>query len=162
MTSYEFWTLVIAAVALALSVYNMAHDHLRDRVKLRVRFSNGSLLTPYGKRPAMQFTIVNLSSIPLFIDEVGFEARKGPGRWTAVPTDASGAFYSPWPAKLEPRQSLNLYLDASEAAKLSGDAGRCRVKTSCGAEFRGNKFQAAKNGNDRVVGGGRPPGVAKS
>jgi hypothetical protein len=128
-------TASVASVGAVLGILNtwMAID--RDRPKLRVVPKHAIPLGAVDPRLRMSIEVINLSTFPLTVDEVGLHYRG---------TNKRGAVAQPvlldggaWPRRLEPRSAVTAYLDPGwipAAHKI-----RCAyAMTECGLTFEGS------------------------
>ena len=101
-------TLAIAIGGLLLGVRSAWRDYARDRVRVRVI---PKLAYPVGpipdRRPRLAFEIINDSTFPVTVDEVGFlyHGTKMRGAM-AVPIVPNG---EKWPHRLEPLSAITVY-----------------------------------------------------
>lgn len=101
-------TLAIAVLGAVLGVINTWIRISQDRVKLRVAAQHSVLFTSLGTSPwHLSIQIVNLSSFPLKIVEVGLEPGRVRKSKLTIPSpmlaDSGG-----WPRKLEPREAVTI------------------------------------------------------
>jgi hypothetical protein len=136
MEYFEIVTFAIAVLGAVLGVINTLVGLSKERVKLVVTPKQA---IPIGGAPEnLQFCIevVNLSSFPVTISEVGILYR-GTKKRSVIPnpvTPDSGTF----PRRLEPRSAITLY---SENPKPLIDGKRMQcvyAKTDCGITRKGN------------------------
>lgn len=144
---------VCAVVGAALGVYNFLHERRQEKVKLRVlpkaayripdRGHGGGFLhtsdgLDHGKLPMfLCIEVVNLSTFPVVIDEIGLLRRHGEERM-AVPNPK---FFGneEWPRHLQARESMTGYLDTRGLfMRASGEiVVEAYARTQCGSQGTG-------------------------
>lgn len=109
MTTTELITLPIAVVGAVLGIVNTWRGLDRDRLKLRVI---PKIALPAGgldRRQRLCIEVINLSTFPVTINEVGFHLKGTTSRWALVsPTLLDGGKF---PRRLEPRSAFTAYFD---------------------------------------------------
>lgn len=147
MTVTQFITLGIALVGAILGIVNTWHNLRQSRVRLKVTPQTAQFIGPNegvwtssrellpGAVPCIE--VVNLSSFPVTIDEVGYSKRSITGRF-AVPVPL---VYDnkPWPRRLEPRESVTAYLKIErEHCPMLRGLHKAYAKTTCDTIVYGN------------------------
>src|SRR3546814_14458946 len=104
----EALTLGIAALGAFLGVMNTWQAINRDRVRLRVRPLSVMAIATGDQGYGIE--VVNLSSFPVTVEEVGFtlnarSATRGERLVVLVPINSDGG---PWPRRLEPRTTVKI------------------------------------------------------
>jgi len=105
------WTTLTAITGAALGVWNLVQGLQKDRVRLKVvpKLSvvrgNGILSTDRELNPNAfaSIEVINLSTFPVTIAEVGFSLIKEPSRGVMIPDPPNLL-----PKRLEPRQSIEI------------------------------------------------------
>lgn len=148
-------TLVAAFVGMGLGIYNFGIERSKRKVKVLVkpkaiikRYRNpetgaAGVLTstnefrtePVDSHFAIE--VVNLSTFPVTVDNVGFELIKDERRMSIVQPILMDE--GKWPRRLDQRESVTVY---GSLPHILNDPGTCRIKnafaeTSCGKIFRG-------------------------
>ena len=138
MTSADAWTLAIAVLGAVLGVVNTIYALDRDRVKLRIVSKIATPVGPMGLGPDHVCSeVVNLSTFPLTINEVGFKLS-GTTRRLAI-TDPILVDGGPWPRRLEPRSSVTVYAPAGiEHQPAFGHVADVYATTDCGETHTGS------------------------
>jgi hypothetical protein len=144
VTLNEQLTLGLAAVGAVLGVINTWHQINQGRVKLRViprsavRAGNGAFATSMnrhlsdGSTPCIE--VVNLSSFPVTVTEVGYTIP-GDAHRVACPNPVV-IDSKPWPRRLEPRESVTAYIDLNRVKDTR--IGKAYAHTDCGVTRFGN------------------------
>lgn len=144
---------VMAVFGFLLSIYNTWTQSKQRKVRMRVTplFVRVTRLGPpgrYGSRPKIPFLspgieIVNLSSFPISVAEVGYELKSGLN-FKLTRLDTRGryvqAFWIPdkLPQRLDARSSLRIALSDDDEEHLKGkEIRRCYVITECHTKVYG-------------------------
>ncbi|MGH8625237.1 MAG: hypothetical protein ACREYC_08205 [Gammaproteobacteria bacterium] len=114
-----------------LGVINLWRTFDRDRVKLRVTPKVAYPVNMGDDRPRLCVEVVNLSTFPVTVSDVGFTVWFSRSRMAII--DPILLDRKPWPRRLEPREAFTVYCSPS----LAGEPGLQRVrrayaKTDCG------------------------------
>lgn len=143
-----------AFIGMILGVMNFLRSLHKDKVRLKVipkavleatydegMNTNGYILSAedFQKfRDLFAFEIVNLSSFPVTVDEVGLKSRWRKSKLALLTPIA--ADNGVWPRELQPRKSVLVYAKLSSIldAAMKGDIGTAYVKTVCNHIFYGN------------------------
>lgn len=127
-------TFVVAALGAVLGVLNTWKAIDRDRPKLRVVPKHAIPLGGADPRLRMSIEIINLSTFPMTVDEVGVLYRGTNKRAPVLqPVLNDGGA---WPRRLEPRSAVTAYLDPDWIQYRQKI--RCAyAMTACGLTFEG-------------------------
>lgn len=135
MTSKEWITVGIAALGAILGIINTVCGLLNNRLRLKV-VPNGCMLLPHDKEPRLSIDVINLSTFPVTITEVGVKRR-----WASHRTVFPGPFLTheaKLPHRLEPRASMTAITDHIANMHEIGPSVNCAfAKTACGRIFYG-------------------------
>ncbi len=153
MTSIELLILSIAMLGVALGVLNLWQWLPSQRVRLRVipkiafdidpgRYYSDrwnkyvARLHENGDPKRWMIEVVNLSTFPITIDEIGFSDRTPDGTFSMVDPEISRG--KTWPVRLEPREKAILYsTDGVLLPPLVWANPYAYAKTDCGCCFYG-------------------------
>ncbi|HVA13146.1 MAG TPA: hypothetical protein VNF99_07845 [Stellaceae bacterium] len=125
-------TLGIALVGAILGVMNTWNVFSQRRVRLRV--TPMFLATTGGEPFGASIEIINLSSFPLTIAELGFKSRKGKVVLTSPRFPDGRAL----PRRLESREAISAMFGPSEFGIPSVRLGSAYARTACGRTITGN------------------------
>ncbi len=127
----DYITLGAALLGAGLGIMNTWHAISARRVRLRVRPSFA--IGPAGQQ-MFSIEVVNLSSFPLTISEVGFSLD-----WRDIDRGSRAAVTmpividrKPWPRRLEAREAVSLYFDPPDPGRGGKMIGKAYAQTSCG------------------------------
>jgi hypothetical protein len=142
----EAITLGIAVLGAALGIINTWHSLNQSKPRLRVRFLNNYAL-PDVTLASYSIEVINLSSFPLTVREIGFSQSpfwvRDIHRAMALPMPEFG---HQLPYTIEPRQQANFFLPLNLEVSVNRKIRAAYVKTDCGLYFRGTSpalFDAA-------------------
>lgn len=130
----DFVTIILATIGTVLGCVNTVDLLNRRRVRLRVvpksavPHHGGALTASTKHLPGGEVCIevINLSSFPVTIDEVGFTL---PGRTRLAVIEPILPDSGGWPRRLEPREAVTVYADTTT---LSPNIGKAYARTACG------------------------------
>lgn len=148
MSPFEAWTLLIAGVSLILSSVTFYHWFLDRRVRLRLSCGPARVWSPETNRVlgwSFSVTVVNLSSFPIWISEVGYTEATGPGRFRFFLASDTGTHLL-MPQKVEPRGRLHGFVGPTELLSMSSKEPfpkRLFARTECGVSVRGPRYRVA-------------------
>jgi len=151
-------TITAAVVGMLLGIYNFFHARSADKVKLQVIPKASSyrgkdhsgreyylhnsdrydLNHPENSPDTLSLEIINMSRFAVTVDEVGLKSSWSKKRMAlAVPIIKDG---KPWPRKLEPRESVIVYFDATQLLNLDkiSSVRRAYATTTCGTTCYGS------------------------
>jgi hypothetical protein len=135
-------TIGLASVGAVLGVLNFWRAFDRDRPKLRVSFAHAIPVGGADPRIRYSIEVINLSTFPLTITEVGV---------LLVGTKKRGAVVHPvlidggdWPRRLEPRSAVSALLLSHAFDKETNDIRCAYAKTSCDSLFKGHSKALAQ------------------
>lgn len=167
MTLVDVITLVIAGAGLALGVLAAVRDYQRDRVKLKVTPQIGYPVGPMpDPRPRLGIEVVNLSTFPVTVAEVGFGWSQGDNRHAlAQPITMDG---EPFSRQLAPHDSVTGYFAPGQETEPDWPKIRWAYAITAAGEWHTGKSPVIKtlkrtNGNIpppfRKLGRGGTPGM---
>jgi hypothetical protein len=127
-------TLSVASVGAVLGILNTWKAIDRDRPKLRVVPKHAIPIGAVDPRLRMSIEVVNLSTFPLTVDEVGL-LYHGTNKRASVqqPVLFDGGA---WPRRLEPRSGVTAYLDP-DWIQFRHKIRCAYAMTACGLTFKG-------------------------
>jgi hypothetical protein len=126
METKDVVTLIIACLGLALSIFNTLKAHAKDKVKLRIKPGWG--LSTMSPESFFSVEVVNLSSFPVTIVEVGVESKADQRRMIGP---------MPPPGTLEPRTSAHVNFPPQyHRDPLFRRADWVYARTACGTIVR--------------------------
>jgi hypothetical protein len=137
----DWVAVVLGAIGTVLGVVNTWYAFYRKRVKLKVNPQSafpgeaGMYVTSVEHTPfsTLCIEVINLSEFAVTINDVGFTL---PERNRAhIPHPIILEKKKDWPRRLEPRESVTLYLNISDVPPL---IGRAYAKTACGTTCFGD------------------------
>lgn len=123
----EVLTLSVALLGAALGIMNTWHAISQRRVRLCVKPAY-AIGVPNGEI-SFSIEVVNLSSFPVTLAEVGFAMRGGKRLAVTQPFFVDGG---PWPRRLESREAMSAYFDPAEIAVHRQPIGKAYTRTTCG------------------------------
>lgn len=156
MTSVELLILCVALLGVVLSVINLLQLLPSRRVRLRVtpkiafdietggRYYSSewnkyvARLQENGDRKRWLIEVINLSTFPITIDEIGFSDQTVDGTFAMVDPEISRG--KTWPVRLEPREKAMFYSTDTDGTLLPPPVWsnpHAYVKTDCGCCFYG-------------------------
>ena len=125
-------TLSVALLGAVLGVMNTWNAMNQRRVRMRVRplFVSHMDGQPFG----CSIEVINTSTFPLTVEEVGFISGRGRLVVTSpIFMDGKGL-----PRRLEPRESMSAMFGPREFGVPDRTLGDAYARTACGCLFRGN------------------------
>jgi hypothetical protein len=124
-------TFALGLLGAVLGVVNLWRSFDRDRVKLRVTPKVAYPVNMGDDRTRLCIEVVNLSTFPVTICDVGFSVRFSKDRLAVI--DPILPDQKPWPRRLEPREAFTVYCSPSLAAEPRLQLVRgAYAKTDCG------------------------------
>ncbi len=129
MSIFEAITLVFALIGAILGLFNTWIQLSKERVKLVVMPKHAILMG--GAPGQIQFCVevINLSSFPITVSEVGFFYRGTDKRSVISPITSDGG---PFPRRLEPRRAVSLYSERPRSL-INDNKIKCAfAMTDCG------------------------------
>ena len=136
MSGVGIFTLITALVGAILGVINTIHELNRDKIKLLVK--PVWLIPTYGPvlgTNVMGIEVINLSLIPVTVEEVGFYLSDGNKIIPIQPWITDGG---PYPRRLEPRTSFTVAFEENLLKKPEFKKAECAfAKTACSMKFKG-------------------------
>lgn len=121
----------LGAIATLVGVLTLGNTLNRQKVKLKVTPAPG--WTVPDRQPCVTVEVVNLSSFPVTIDEIGIYRTDGK-RYSSLDRPMTNG--KPLPQRLESRQSLSVYFSAAEVD--INMVAHAFARTSCGTVQEGD------------------------
>lgn len=127
-------TVGAAALGAGLGIMNTWNSMSQRQLRLRV--TPAFALTPQGDPIGFSIEVINLSSFPITVAEVGFGLGWGRRAPIQRPSFLNGAHL---PVRLETREAASIYFDPTEFMLPKGmRLGPAYVRTACGNIIRGD------------------------
>lgn len=123
-------TFGLALLGAVLGVMNTWRTFDRDRPKLRVVFKHAIPVGMASSRIRYSIEVINLSTFPLTIGEIGFQLRGTDTR--AAISQPTLIDSKPWPRRLEPRESVTAYIVGDDLDATPRPLRRAYATTTCG------------------------------
>jgi len=148
MTSKEIITLTIAIIGAVLGLFNTWFNFKKNRLKLKVIPSNCLILTMkttnFEYEQGVSIEILNLSSFPVTIAEIGFAnfyflTNKIKGS-KSIPLNITNYSGYQLPYRIESKDSITFYLNKKylERKDLFLNNKFVYARTACGKIFKGS------------------------
>jgi hypothetical protein len=137
LSASQYAVLAITAAGVLFGIRSVWRDYHRDRMAIRIVPTIAYPIGPADDpRPRLAFEIVNDSTFPVTIDEVGFLYRGTKTRRAiTAPLLPNG---ESWPHSLEPFASVTVYATPEHLLDPSLRRARCAyVRTANARLFRG-------------------------
>lgn len=126
----DFITFGAALLGACLGVMNTWNAINQRRVRLRVRPTHAFAVPNAARMFCIE--VINLSTFPVTISEVGFTTRhwidRGDRLAVVGPLIIDGR---PWPRRLETREAVSVYFSPSDVLSQRKPIGRVYARTSC-------------------------------